>query len=275
MKNIAIFGGNGVVGGFLSEYLRLCGFKVVSYSHAVSGGGRHLDVLTSNFDDLLVDTHVVIYCAWNTKDRGAKAQNSHAEAARRWATACDAKGIRFLFTSTVLADKGSSSNYAKYKYLAEQAVLEKMGIVLRIGLIADDGLPLLLTKIRKTVSKFPLLAKLANWPVYVLSANSLGLAVKSELFSGPAQSLVWVAPLNPSRFENVLTNSVTKHQTLPRVDSILKLIIKLPIRSGKIGRYIDALAGIITQPTRDPRCRNPLSGTVPEDNWRESLRPRE
>jgi len=238
---IGIIGSNGVLGQILTEQLSLRG-------HDLSLFGRRSDLWTYKFDVLIDNPHeqmrkvdCIIYLAWATKERTDEVQSKHAEAAGRWAEHCESIGVKFVFISTVLAHEKARSKYGEYKFKAEQLVTNANGKSLRVGSVADDAYPLLLTKIRQLGRKVPAVNAFVNWPIYALSSSTFAKVVEQIATTNPSESIFWVAPKTPTSLASVVSFENSRKRTTKRVNGIVALLAKIPLNYTKI----DALKGFI------------------------------
>lgn len=238
---IGIIGSNGVLGQILTEQLSLRG-------HDLSLFGRRSDLWMYKFDVLTDEPHeqfrkvdCIIYLAWATKERTDKVQGEHVEAAGLWAKYCESIGVKFVFISTVLAHEKSRSMYGKYKYKAEQLITNASGKSLRVGSVADDAYPLLLTKIRHLGRKFPAIKVIANLPIYAISSTAFVNAVEQVSISKTAEFIFWVAPKTPTSIASIISFENQRQRNPKWVNGIVALLTKIPLNHTKI----DALRGII------------------------------
>lgn len=238
---IGIIGSNGVLGQILAEQLSLRG-------HDLSLFGRRSDLWTYKFDVLTDVPHeqlrrvdCIIYLAWATRERTDEVQSKHVEAAGRWAKYCESIGVKFVFISTVLAHEKARSKYGKYKYKAEHLITNASGKSLRVGSVADDAYPLLLTKIRHLGRKLPAIKVFANWPIYALSSTTFVNAVEQVSISKPSESIFWVAPKSPTSIARIVSFENSRERRSKWVNGIVALLTKIPLNHTKI----DALKGII------------------------------
>jgi len=238
---IGIIGSNGVLGQILTEQLSLRG-------HDLSLFGRRSDLWMYKFDVLTDEPHeqmqkvdCIIYLAWATKERTDEVQSKHAEAAGRWAEYCESIGVKFVFISTVLAHEKARSKYGEYKFKAEQLITNTSGKSLRVGSVADDAYPLLLTKIRHLGRKIPAIKAFANWPIYALSSTTFTNVVERISITNPSESIFWVAPKTPTSLASIVSFENSRERTTKRVNGIVALLAKIPLNYTKI----DALKGFI------------------------------
>lgn len=239
---IGIIGSSGVLGSMLREAFTLSGYEVFPFSRGAERGGNVLDVLLDNSPNQLIGLDAVIYLAWDTTNRSKLTQSSHADAAGRWAKHCQAFGIRFLFVSTVLAQEKTDSLYGQFKYHAEVLVAQQLGKSVRVGLVADDALPLLLTKIRRVNLAHSWIPKLLDWPVYAVSSTTVYTSIEQILLNWPSEPCIWVAPSEPVSLAQIAAWGDAAPQHFKIFRSIGKSIANLPLR----GRWIDAWRGLIS-----------------------------
>ena len=273
MSRIGVIGARGALGSFLVEHFRLAGFDVDAFSTRSEDPALRLDVLRDDPTNYVRDLDSVIYCAWSTHDRTIEAQMAHVDAASRCAEVCAGSGTQFIFTGTVLAAEATESQYGVHKFLAEQRVACAGGVCLRIGLLADDAYPFLVTQLRRMVKKFGPAAGILDWPVLPVSSMAVGEAIRAEIEGESAGALVWLAPREATSLAEVAAWGTSRTSRRSRGRSIVSAVARLPVRGGIVGRQVDALAGLIGAPLSGEECRDPANGPVPRDDWQRGLAP--
>jgi len=266
-------GARGALGSVLVEHFRLGGFDVDAFSSRSEDPALRIDVLKDDPTDCVRDLDSVVYCAWSTNDRSVEAQRAHVEAASRWAEASESCGTQFIFTGTVLAAAVSQSQYAVHKYLAEQRIVRFGGVSLRIGLLADDAYPFLVTQLRRTVRQFGPAASLLGWPVLPISSMAVASAIHAEIECGSAGASVWLAPRQATLLSDIASWGTGRRPGRTCGRSIVSAFAQLPIRSGAIGKQLDALAGLVAAPRSGLECRDPENGPIAHDDWQRALLP--
>jgi dTDP-4-dehydrorhamnose reductase len=268
---IAIVGSSGALGGHLVESFSLSGYSVVPIARRVPAHGRIADVLRTDPAELVAGVDAIVYCAWSTEDRSDAAQRAHVAAAARWAEASRAAGATFVFTSTVLAADGTRSVYGAHKLAAEKEICSRDGVALRIGLVADDALPLMVTAIRRRCRKHPALARLVDWPVFALSSSALSTAIAAEVRAPRPGGVVWLAPQETTSLATIarwpdhpgrLPGPVRRGETM---------VARVPLRPGRLGWLLDGWTGLVDPPSFDGSLLAPVFGLIEPLGWRERL----
>ena len=270
---VALIGSGGVLGVHLAEALELRGYEVIRVSHSHSPGALTMDALCDDPTTVIAACDVVIYCAWATKNRDASSQQLHADSAGRWASICNNQNTKFLFLSTVLAAPSCLSNYGRYKYVAEKFVLEHKGVVLRVGLVADDAMPLLLTQLRNITRRYKFVAHLADWPIYPISSTDFIEIICQQLSSPRNEHVIWVANRSPVPLSHAMVDFDQPKRLSEIVKYALRLVGKIPLRNGKLGWLLDGWAGITSCSMGWKDCDDPVSPEPEDMNWRFCLSP--
>ena len=250
------------------------GHEVRSLSRRASSHKERVDVLSAASVATLGGASGVVYCAWDTADRSQPAQTAHVRASARWARESAALNVPFILTSTVLAGAGATSSYGQHKTLAEQEVSAAGGVSLRIGLVVEDAYPFLGTRLRRLGERMPMAARLLDVPVYAVGAPTVGRAVVAELAAPRGGVVVWLAPDLPCSLRDVVQWGAPGARALGQEANgggLLRLGARLPVRNGLLGRYVDALQGVLATPERAVEAVLPADGPVPADSWQESL----
>jgi uncharacterized protein YbjT (DUF2867 family) len=272
---IAVVGATGALGSYLCEHLVLTGHVVRRVARRSEDPRLAIDVLEPVPHDLLSAVDTVVYCAWSTTARTSVAQAAHVDAADRWARSCASLGVQFLFMSSVLARPESRSTYAVAKWRAESAVRESGGIALRVGLVADDAYPFLLTTIRRICRRVPGLARLVSFPVYAVATTDVGDAVASIVADGEAigqaGSLVWVAPRTTTSLGEIALWDGDRHTVRPVGTVIGRAVARARYRRGSVGRYLDAWAGLVLTDPDPTECGDPPNGAPGTRAWERTL----
>jgi nucleoside-diphosphate-sugar epimerase len=268
---IAVVGATGALGSYLCEHLVLTGHVVRRVARSSDDPLLAIDVLEPVPHDLLSAVDAVVYCAWSTTERTSDAQDAHVDAADRWARSCASLGVQFLFMSSVLARPESRSTYAVAKWRAESAVRASSGIALRVGLVADDAYPFLLTTIRRTCRRVPGLARLVSFPVYAVATTDVGDAVARVVADCDAGSLVWVAPRTTTSLGEIALWDGARHTVRPIGTVLGRAVARARYRRGSVGRYLDAWAGLVLTDPDPTECGDPPGGAPGTRAWARTL----
>lgn len=262
-----IIGSNGVLGQILTEHLSLRGHDLSLFGRRGGSSMFKFDVLTDEPHDQFQKLDCIIYLAWATKERSVEAQSKHSEAAGRWASFFESIGVNFIFISTILAHDKANSRYGKYKYQAEQLITKASGKSLRVGSVADDAYPLLLTRIRHLGRKFPAIKVFINWPIYALSSATFVNVVEQISVTKTSESIFWVAPRFPTSIASVISFDNTRQWNPKWVTGIAALLTKIPLNYTKI----DALKGIIDPLPVMEMLKEVKDMGIAELDWRSQL----
>jgi dTDP-4-dehydrorhamnose reductase len=273
MTITAVIGASGPLGTCLTELLLLGGRRVRPLSRRAVAEQDRVDVLSDDADAVLAGVDEVVYCAWDTADRSPARQQLHVSAAGRWAAASARIGAPFVFTSTVLAAESDTSSYGLHKQRAEQEVTNTGGASVRIGLVTDDAYPFLATRLRAACQRLPALAGVFDVPVFAIGSGDVVAAIAAELVSPRAGGVVWLAPDAPCSLRDVATwpDGRARAVTKPGRGRLLDLAASLPLHRGIVGRYVDALDGLMSAPARPPDLLQPLTGPVADTSWQQPL----
>jgi hypothetical protein len=221
--------------------------------------------------DLLSTVDAVVYCAWSTTERTSAAQQGHVDAADRWARSCASRGVQFLFMSSVLARPESRSGYGVAKWRAESAVRASGGVVLRLGLLADDAYPFLLTTIRRVCRRVPILARVVSLPVYAVATTDVGDAIASIVGHRATNSLVWVAPRTTTSLGEIALWDGVPSLVRPIGAALGRVVARASYRQGSMGRYLDAWAGLVLTVPDPTECADPPDGAPGARGWERTL----
>lgn len=266
---IGVVGSSGVLGGILHEALTLSGHNVICYTRQGQNESHCFDVLVDKPPFNLNQLDAVVYLSWATTNRSPKMQLAHAEAAGRWANYCKTIGVKFLFISTVLARKSSISLYGRFKYEAEKLVETHTGKSARVGLVADDACPLLLTKIRKSQHAHRWLSFLIDWPIYAVSATTMAVSIIKILMEWPSESCFWIAPSRPTSLAVICATNQDKVKRCAWFNSIGKLIAHVPLKWAPI----DAWRGMVTCSFDNFRLQDCQEIGISNLDWMNNLDP--
>lgn len=149
-RRVVLVGSTGPLSSLLNECLFLNGIRTKTVGRSSSNS----DVLVGNDylvpEQLLRAEDAVIFLAWPTSTRKRSTQTKFVQTTSEWARHSESVSARFIFISTTQASRGARSRYGRAKYLAEQEVLKFGGLVLRVGLLVDDSIECLATRIRSS-----------------------------------------------------------------------------------------------------------------------------
>jgi len=266
---IGLIGARSVLGRVLNETFTLGGHQTSSFTREGGKGSHAFDVLVDQPPSSLVGLDAVIYLSWDTKERTKSSQRAHVEAAGRCAKHCENLGIKFLFVSTVHASRDARSLYGRYKYEAEILISNYMGKSARVGLVADDSFPLLLTSIRKLLRSYPWLSAFLDWPVYAISTKTLSQEIEKILLDWPVDVLLWFAPTKPASLSLI---GCWENSSMWRFKSCMyfgNLVALIPLRGAKL----DAWRGLVGM---SKTIYNPLESRgmdVSDFDWKNQLDP--
>lgn len=266
---IGLIGARGVLGGVLNETLTLGGHQISSFTRVEEKGSIAFDVLVDQPPTGLAGHDAVIYLAWDTKERTTSSQRAHVEAAGRCAKYCEDLDIKFLFVSTVHASQDSQSLYGRFKYEAEILISNYGGKSARVGLVADDSFPLLLTSIRKSLQSHPWLSAFLDWPVYAISTKTLTEEIEKMLLDWPVDVLLWLAPTKPTSLSFI---GSWGNSTMWRFKSgkfFGNMVALIPLRGAKL----DAWRGLVSM---SKNLYNPIESKVvkvSDVDWKNQLHP--
>ncbi len=222
--------------------------------------------------DVYGGARAVVYCAWNTRQRGEQEQRAHVKAAANWARLARDTDRTFLFTSTTSANRETVSSYGHHKLMAEDAIRESGGIALRIGLIVDDAYPFLATAIRRAVGKLPYLAPGLDLPVFAVSTTTLAAAIAAEIEEPRPGAAVWLAPGEPTPLSTVASWGTRRPSRTMPILRWLATGSTVFVKAKIGGHYLDALAGL--RDSRFPTSQiilSPRTGRVAYDDWQQCL----
>ena len=134
-KSCFVTGAHGAVGKLLSTVIiDNSEYEVVALRRDDEDG--YVTSLIELAHSLAGNEMVLIHCGWDTRDRSVDAQQKSCIGTTKLAKCCANLKIGMIFISSQSAL--SVSNYGRMKYLAEQSVIEKGGMVVRPGLIIFD-----------------------------------------------------------------------------------------------------------------------------------------
>lgn len=189
----------------------------------------------------------VVFFAWPTADRRWNTQRRFGDVVEVWSRVCRQNKVRFIFISSTQASDATASTYGRGKRRAEKLVLENGGIVLRVGLVIDDSLNTLATKIRSSWALSLPMCAVGRVPVEpVTSADFL------ESLSG----LLDLKELECRTFmchQGVIALRVLRrpdYPSKPKVGLALQLLVRIIARGPKIVRervLIDGLVGLVSR----------------------------
>lgn len=267
---ISLIGASGGLGSILADHLLLEGHSTDSWSRS---GGRTVDVLDPRLPASAFETDRVIYLAWSTTDRSPEMQGWHAESAVRWAARAAAEGIPFLFISTVLAARGSVSEYGRAKLLAERGVVEQGGRNVRVGLVVDDGYPdLLATRLRRLAHRMPRVSSIGAWPVLPVSGRTAARMILEECLADTSDNAPLLAAERTTvRLAEIMSGDPDAPVSLSAAGLVTASVKRSPTSRGSIGRHLDALRGLALTPIDLDATRDAPSGPVRIGDWRSGI----
>ena len=266
---IGLIGSRSVLGRVLDETFTLGGHQISSFTRKGENGSNAFDVLVDQPPASLAGLDAVIYLSWDTKERTKGSQRAHVEAAGRCAKHCKDLGVKFLFLSTVHASRDSQSLYGRYKYEAEILISNFMGKSARVGLVADDSFPLLLTSIRKSLRSHPWLSAFLDWPVYAISSKTLVEEIEKTLLHWPSDALLWLAPTKPASLSLIGSWGNSSMWRFKGCKLFGNLVALIPLRGAKL----DAWRGLVGM---SKNIYNPLESRgleVSDVDWKNQLDP--
>jgi uncharacterized protein YbjT (DUF2867 family) len=150
---IGITGASSGIGRAVVQAAERLNVESVSLVRVPAGHERHYD-LTEPLDELILDgLDAVVHLAW----AWGSGPGVNAEAGRRLASACRARGVRPVLLSTLSSFAAGTSRYGAEKVATETAFIAAGGAALRSGLIwGSDTTGMLATLAR--LAGLPLLA---------------------------------------------------------------------------------------------------------------------
>lgn len=241
-SRVVIVGSSGPISLMLQERLRLCGVKTLCLGRSP----QFSDVLISDEYETpnseIGPADFVIFLAWPTSRRDLRSQLGFVETTEKWARFTKRVSATFLFISTTQAFSDSQSNYGRAKFAAERRVLENSGYVLRVGLIVDDSLDCLATRIRTSNLTRFLPRSIQILPVEPVSTHDFLDAVSRLVIHGPTDSMTYVCAQPMISLRHLATRSVASP---PRVTKSLNFASKVLIRMPSFVRSASLIDGLI------------------------------
>lgn len=247
-NGVLIVGSTGPLSRLLNEYLTLNGFRVKIVGRSISNSDIVVD------DDYLLPHNVVqtsdtvIFLAWPTSIRDWSTQMNFVQTTSAWAKNSVSVSARFIFLSTTQASGCARSRYGRAKRSAELEVLRLGGLVLRVGLVVDDSIECLATRIRKTQLTRLLPGSIKKLPIELTSSRDL------------CESVLHLA--------SVSTSDIQELQCASKPVSILSLIagkvVGTPSSSAKL-RAIMSVLNRLSGPLRDHPLIDGLIGLGDRD----------
>jgi len=267
---VAVLGGAGPLGELIYEHLTLAGHEVRRYSRLSSDPEWNFDVLATEDFGRLSTFDVVIYLAWDTKNRSDDVQHAHSTAAIRWSAEASRRGVQFLFASTTLAMSGASSSYAREKFHAETGVEASNGKIARIGLVCDDSFPFLATNLRRGLGGSILTRVLGGVHVFPVSGRQVGLAITHMIEAGESSGRVWIAEEAPIELGKLRSGRTYDSRFF--TFNFLRLLLGVVARCAPRLGAMDRIAGLLYGP-KSVDARYEVSPALSQGTWDECLTP--
>lgn len=269
MTRVALVGGSGPLGQFLTDYLSLRGLQVTVFSRTTTTNETMIDVLAPIETALIRRFDVIVYLAWNTNDRRKNVQMEHASAAARWAAAAQTANQKFIFASSTLASDNSLSNYGQAKWTAESAMARHSASILKIGLVCDDAYEFFATRLRRSwLWRLSLVS--SKVAVYPVSATAVGEAVLHMSRNDVGPHRVWLAEPLPVSLASIVRYPEHVESSPSPLDfkGGLWILKRLSSRLSHADRLLGVLGGNANQIFVEA----PLSSYLQAHPWPESLR---
>ena len=166
MKNCAVTGANGYLGGAICNALETAGWKVaplVRRPETYGADSHHFGLGEPVEPDAFAGIDALIHCAWDFSQASVSDYfQVNVEGTRKlFATAKEAGVEKIIFVSSMSAHPGCRSNYGQAKLKCEALALEFGGAVVRPGLVwggTDSGLHGAIETATKKLIVVPVLA---------------------------------------------------------------------------------------------------------------------
>ncbi len=166
MKNCAVTGANGYLGGEISNALETAGWKVtplVRRPEFLGPDAQHFALGEPVDPNVFAGVDALVHCAW---DFSPKAEGDYfqinVEGTKKLIEAATSAGVeKIIFISSMSAHPGCRSNYGQEKLKCEGLSLEIGGAVIRPGLVwggAGSGLHGAIEAATKRLPVVPVLA---------------------------------------------------------------------------------------------------------------------
>jgi nucleoside-diphosphate-sugar epimerase len=140
---LGVTGASGFVGSRIVDRLKRQGTAVVQLGRQPAAGERRFDLREAVSPRLLAGVDVLVHCAYDFRPhRWEDVRRVNVDGSLRLFAAARAAGVqRIIFLSSISAFDGCRSLYGRAKLMVEEEARRTGGIVIRPGLVFDDGPP--------------------------------------------------------------------------------------------------------------------------------------
>lgn len=261
---ITITGTKGFLGNYLSKYLKSQPHtKIYELSSSLNKIDKKYYYIGNKInDEILRDTHVLILCAHDFKNKDKHFQVNGLKIILEQINKLSLN-IKIIYISSLAAFDKAQSIYGKSKYLTEKCVIDKSGIIIKPGIIyGNKNIKGLINKISDFTNKYkfaPYFLNL-NSNIYLTHIEDLCMVIHKILIKENS-GIFLCASLKTYTFKELIIkfSSNKKIILIPILWQFLYFVIKIfEICKIRIGFRSDSILSLAKQ------NKNPRMNTIPE-----------
>ena len=229
---ITITGTKGFLGNYLSNYFTSQpNTKIYELSSSINKiDNKYYFIGNKINEEILKDTDVLILCAHDFKKKDEYFQVNGFEVIFKQIRKLSLN-IKIIYISSLAAFDKSETTYGKSKYLMEQSIIDKSGIIIKPGIIyGDKNINGLINKISDFTNKYKLVPYFLNLnsKIYITHIEDLCFVINKILINEKSGTFLCASLKNYTFKQLVIKFSSNKKIILiPILWQFLYYIIKL------------------------------------------------
>ncbi len=217
MTGVLVTGAGGFIGGKLGPALAAKGMRVVGCSlddePRPGYAAMHAVTLADSLDPVLAAERfdAVVHLANHV---GPDEYRINVEGTTRWLEQAEAHGVGLqIFMSSLSAKEGALSDYGRAKYALEKPVLDRNGVVLRLGVVVGNGG--MFARMKESLRRAPVVPLLdgGRSRVNVLGVDTLCNMIRDCIAAGGGdwRGRVWHAQQPGSHSLREMMEAIRRH----------------------------------------------------------------